>query len=890
MELIFRLAVRFRIPLLIGMAVLTLMMGFFIPQVKIISSQQHLISSEHPAQKRYLEFISEFGAIDNLVVVLEGDYETLLNSAEKFAAEIDKEDRWVKSMFYKTETSLFLERASLYIPVEDLENLSDIVDEQGNFVSRINSTNNLAEIIDQLNRVLSGGGYSIDPSKADELLLGLRLFFEEWKLWLTREDYNQIHVLKKLGLGEAQFAIASKGYFFSNDCRMLFLFVQPTSSKDDISYLKPFIGNIRGACERVLEKNPELKGKIKYAFTGLPAHVLTETEIVYSDISKAGSISIVVVAIILIFGFRSFRKMIIAVVPLVSGLVIALGLITATIGSLNLISSMFLAALFGIGIDFGIYLIRRTEEELGNGKSREEAVHDAVVKSGRGIMTGGYTTGLAFLVLILSDFTGYSELGYTAGIGVLVVLATTFLILPALLLTFSVQPRKYDVSKSIEHSRDPARKKTIRLIFIAAFLFTAFGVAAIFLNDFDYNVLKLLPRNVDSTMYQIKMEEESNFNMSFAVLTGDSLDDMRELEKKAKHLSVVSRVDSLSEMIPKNQKEKIKILSGIRRKVGNVRPSYEPSPANSSVFTNLLDRLIENFQVIQEDAFSGGRSDLVKEIDLIIGTLKEIQELLKNEDSAAVERTLAFEKKFFGQVMKITDYIPAWLNPKPFNETAIPDDVKKRFKSSKGSYVAYVYPNGSIYDVDFLDKFVSELKQIQKNVTGFPVTHQVYIRQAVRGVIFPVIASFFIVFLLLLLDFKNIKAVLLAMTPLIIGLVSLQGVLYAAQVSYNVANIAGFPLLLGLGVVYGVHIVHRWLERPDITAFAAAHTTGRGVAFSALTTVSGIFSLVFAHHGGASSFGKVLLFGIIMSLITALVLLPAIIDAFYLKNNDGDKQ
>ena len=101
------------------------------------------------------------------------------------------------------------------------------------------------------------------------------------------------------------------------------------------------------------------------------------------------------------------------------------------------------------------------------------------------------------------------------------------------------------------------------------------------------------------------------------------------------------------------------------------------------------------------------------------------------------------------------------------------------------------------------------------------------------------------------------------------------------------ANIAGLPLLLGLGVVYGVHIVHRWLENPRITAFAASHTTGRGVSFAAFTTISGLFSIVFARHNGVSSFGIILLFGITLCLITALFVLPTIIDLIFLRRKKG---
>ncbi|TFH43705.1 MAG: hypothetical protein E4G96_00460, partial [Chrysiogenales bacterium] len=149
------------------------------------------------------------------------------------------------------------------------------------------------------------------------------------------------------------------------------------------------------------------------------------------------------------------------------------------------------------------------------------------------------------------------------------------------------------------------------------------------------------------------------------------------------------------------------------------------------------------------------------------------------------------------------------------------------------------------------------------------------------------IYSFVIILVLLIIDFKNTQGVLLALLPLVIGMLWLNLVIYLAGIDYNVANIAGLPLLLGLGVVYGLRIVHRWKENTSITAFAATKTTGRGLVFAALAIVVGLGSIVPARHNGVSAFGVILLIGIVLCLFTALVILPAVIDYLYIvKNKD----
>jgi hypothetical protein len=211
-----------------------------------------------------------------------------------------------------------------------------------------------------------------------------------------------------------------------------------------------------------------------------------------------------------------------------------------------------------------------------------------------------------------------------------------------------------------------------------------------------------------------------------------------------------------------------------------------------------------------------------------------------------------------------------------------------RLKSSRGRYVAYVYPKGSIWDVGFLDRFVAQLREVTPRVTGFPVTHQVYSRMAVHGFFQAMAYSLLAVILLLALDFRAAHAVVLALLPLLLSLLFLQLVVRWGGLEYNYANIAAFPVLMGYGVAYGVNIVNRWLERPQETAWVSALTIGKGVVLSAATTLAGIGSIVAARHNGVSTFGVLLLAGVILCLVNAVLVLPAIIDLIYIHGRKED--
>jgi len=891
LDYIFNVSVKRGKLLLVIIAIITAILGLFIPKLIISSSQQNLIPQNDPEQARYIKYNKEFGSSENLIIILEGDSDHCKEVADDIAQELEKEQKWVKSVFYKIDTSVLIKRAPLYIPLEDLNKGVKILQSKKAWIDKIQNVSNLYDLLQAITVSFKEPNADISPDTAAKIIKFLNALFQEWNDWLANPNQQKLKIAQKLSMaGFTEMAnLQSDGYLFSRDFNMMFFFVQPRNYVDEITYLKPFMTDISKACNRALQSHPDLKGKIKIAYTGMPAHVLTETEIIYSDVGSAGLASVVIVTLVLLIGFRSIKKTIIGVIPTVTGLVISLGLITIINGKLNLISSSFLAVLFGIGIDFGIYLLQRTEEELGNGLSQNDAIYKAVVLTSRSIISGGITTSLAFFALYLSSFQGYSELGMAAGIGLVVVLFTTFLMMPTLLMLIPIEPRDYHIKETVTETVKLERKKVHLVIIGVGVLITIASIIATTRIKMDYNVLKMMPSNSESTIYQQKMEDNSDYKMSFAMITDKSLKNLKAITDKVKNMPTVSKVDSLAELIPADQDEKIKVIKKYKPILGNFRITLKDNNQGSADYIAVLDQMSAFFEDAQEKAFAGGQTKLVEQIDSLMKSMDAVKaRLSKDKNGMELTRTKKFEKELFNNIEKGTQIIRESFNPSKITEETFPKEIISRFKSPQGTYVAMVSPKGSIWDIDFLDKFVNDLKKVTPNVTGFPVTHRVYVRQAASAVIEAMMWSFIVILILLVFDFRKVNEVLLALMPLIIGMLWLQLALFVLRIDYNVANIAGLPLLLGLGIVYGLRMVHRWREDKTITAFAATRTTGKGLAFAALAIMVGLFSIVPARHNGVSAFGEILLIGIISCVFTALIILPAAIDYIYLmKKKDG---
>ncbi len=888
LRLFYELARRHGRLVIILMAGITVFFALFIPGLTVSSSYNDLVSPEEPEQARFLSFLKEFGGANDLVVVLDGDPDILLSSVDRFAAAIKDEKIYVRSVFYRIDIDKLLRRAPFFLPERFLKSGLEKIPDYQPLIGRISSLRNFPGLLELIgdgfrNRI---PGLQVDPAMATTAL-GIPLeILREWRLRLenpSREGIDWLELLKEVD-GTKGTPIASRGYLSSRDGGMLFLFVRPTSTTDEMTFISPFVGAVRRACDRVLEEDPSLRSSVKVALTGMPAHRLTELEAINSDIFKSTAISVVLVILILIIGFRSAKKITLAIIPLGCGMIITVGLISLTIGRLNLISSSFLAVLFGIGIDFGIYLIRRTAEEVDRGRTEEDAVRIAVTASGRSVLTGGLTTGLAFLAVGWTDFVGFSELGLTAGMGVLVVLLTTLLLLPSLLLKTGIKPRHYNLQWVMKVTAEKRERLVLAAIILIAAGGCAFGIFAATRLHFDFNALKLMPPNKESTVYQLRMQEESDFSMACAMITSKDLQELKEKAEKIKALPTVSRVDSISNLIPDRQEEKARLIAGYRSYLSGIEIKPDSERPTAAGYREILDSLRIEIEDIQETAFAGGQVEIVSIIEEIFTELDSIELLLDSDGTnQQLAGTRKLEEEIFDGLIYLSALVEEWLEATPITEDFFSPEMLSRFKSSRGNYVAYVFPNGSIWDVNFLDRFIAGLKKIAPDATGFPVTHQLTSRLMVSSLIQALIYAFGIIVVLLLVDFRRVTPVLLSLIPLGVGMLWVQGVMYLLGRNYDFASMPALPLLLGLGIVYGVHIVRRWMENPDITAYAATITSGRGVAFAALTTMASLVSLIFSSHQGIVSFGIIILIGIISSLIAALYILPAVIDLIYLR-------
>ena len=120
---------------------------------------------------------------------------------------------------------------------------------------------------------------------------------------------------------------------------------------------------------------------------------------------------------------------------------------------------------------------------------------------------------------------------------------------------------------------------------------------------------------------------------------------------------------------------------------------------------------------------------------------------------------------------------------------------------------------------------------------------------------------------------------LLAASPLILGYVWMLGGMRLLHIDFNFLSIVISPLLIGIGVDNGIHILHRTMEerllRPEGHLERGLSTTAVSVLVTSMTTMLVFGSLLIARTPGLKMLGISALLGIGFSLVFSLVFLPA---------------
>jgi predicted RND superfamily exporter protein len=215
------------------------------------------------------------------------------------------------------------------------------------------------------------------------------------------------------------------------------------------------------------------------------------------------------------------------------------------------------------------------------------------------------------------------------------------------------------------------------------------------------------------------------------------------------------------------------------------------------------------------------------------------------------------------------------LNAIPVELSDLPKSLRERRVAPDGRARLKVYGKGDMLDRDQLINFVNAVRTIAPNAVGSPVVILESGRAVVASFRDAGVTSVVLIGLLLVVLLRRIRDILYVFAPLLLAALLTVAASVLFNVPFNFANVIVLPLLFGLGVAGGIHLVLR--ERDQSGSADVLHTsTPRAVMFSALTTIGSFSTIALSSHPGTSSMGVLLSIAIVLTLICTLLVLPAL--------------
>ena len=843
-----------------------------------------LVSKDLPYVKLYKDYRKHFKDLEGMVIVAEGGTTTrMAQFSEKLALRLKSYPDLFSKVIYKFDTSYFRSRFLLYLDPEDLKSLQKKLEDHRDFIETVNASPGLNPLINQINNEISSG--MVDSLMAD--FLGADENDEEE----NKKDENDLKLLIKIleemnGSLENNYhyqspwqslfnsneeSLRDKGYLVSKNEKLLFILVVPNEDETSFTGYKDSVYFARDLIAEVKKDFPE----IEVGLTGEDVISTDEMITTQQDVELASKIALSGVSLLFIIAFRGIVKPLLAVLSLLVALAWSLGFTSLTVGHLNILSVVFTTILIGLGIDFGIHILERYKEERQSGADILPSLHNTLQGTGQGNFSGAITTAMAFGAMALTDFIGIVELGWIAGWGILFCMVAMILLLPALV-TLEEKWRKPNLPKSTKKSVSSKISgldkifNHYKLIIVVCSLLVLLASLSLRKNFFDYNLLNLQAKGTEAVQYEMRILENAGRSAWSAAFLADSLEEVQQKEAKLKNLSTVENVESIAAMVPDNQIENAEFIKE------NLAPMF------SEIFVeeeNELFSLKALKKTLKRIRFKlQGREG--KE-DKVAQAAREIDQFFKKNEILEPELVKAslegFSNKLFTDYRKLMEDLKLNADPRFIEISGIPKSLRERYISDHGKFLITVFPSVDIWDIEKREKYLKDLRSVDFNVTGSAVhmfnSTRLMTEGYIKGGIYAMVAIVIYVFFV----FRNIRTVLFILIPVFAGSIWTLGIMDLTGLKLNMANLVILPLILGIGVVNGIHITHRYREEKDKNQVVLSKSTGQAVILSSLTTMIGFGSMMVADHYGVYSLGLVLSLGVFCCLIASITFLPALL-------------
>lgn len=900
---------------------------YSILNLKLMTDQDKLISEDLAYYQNYMKFLNNFGDKEYFYIIgeLEDHPELTKHFIDEFSNEL-KNSNYFTEVYSKIDLEFW--QSFLFLKDEQIQEIKSVLNDTKSKYQQYNNLD-LNILLSSLNKAdFNVNPYFLIDPILDEILNNLKGKSYQSKIDLLKEKIT--NQMKK------------ESYITSDDGQLVMILALPKKDYTTMEVVKEPLDFSYSLLKKLKEKYPKVKAGITgRPVLQADEMATTDKDMTFASIISLLGVTILFIiflrnivrplltsvtlftAIAITFGF------VVIVVGHLNILSLVFAILLVGLGidyGIHFISRYHEELRKNNTVEDSIIITINTSGKgnLTGGITSVAALYTAVFINFQGLSELGLIAGSGLLITLLSMTLLLPSLLFVfdSNKDPKKLNSTTLIQLPILLYTDRYKPIIIPI--------------WIIITILFTFSFFKWGIG------FNNNILDLHADKIQSVEYEKKLINSSESSWFAAYIVRDESERNKRVHS-VKNLESVSKIESLNDYISESKLQQFNKLKNDLFKIKNNTNSISLTELSQNLNVIKKKILIDKKSFIDSKIYDLDKLEKqINEINNFIQTepektqlkLSKLNSNLIHDFNQGINELELIFKQYQNQ-NNILNSLPGPLKNK-FLENSVPKQLsEKRFHTIlnnldantkgnlKGYYsfskknhlyylkvnmdkndlkncekllaqggfkareVVYAYPKGDIWPEENMRQFVEEVRSVDKDATGAIMTFyetSLIIQKELRSTM---IYIFIIVVIFLLLDFKSIKYTFLALIPLILGLIWLAGFMaltsqfkdWMNPIQFNLANFFGFPLIIGTGIDYGVHIVHRYKENiqsknllDNLKGITSA------VSLTAFTTMMGFGALMTASHKGMASLGTLLFLGIFVCYLQSIFVLPHILN------------
>lgn len=587
---------------------------------------------------------------------------------------------------------------------------------------------------------------------------------------------------------------------------------------------------------------------------GFAADVATrveELEGLQADLTLSGLLVLGLVVFVIVWYFGAWQAPIILGAPLMLGTVSAFALAALppfNIRHLNSNTAFLGAIVVGNGINSGIILLARFQEERLRDLDVQAALTAALSNTWRPTLAAATAASAAYGSLVFTDFRGFNQFGWIGGFGMLLCWAATMLLVPPLVTIFGQRLAPPRGSQRPAKRREPgflarvllSKPRAIVAVTGVCTVMAALGLGRRTSDWIEYDLSQLRRRDswVNGERYWgAKMDSTLGRYLTPSVVMANTPEQAEQLKTRLEALAAQGRAGDLI--------DRVQTASSLLRPT-RFEAVKEAKAIKDALTPKLKSKLSEKDKKLVDQALSAASLKPLTVEDLPSSLIAGLR-----EHNGRIDRSVLVYPKLGGGTWD-SERIQAFADDVREQAAAVGDNIEAAGTVLLSSDIARA------------------LKQDGPRTTGLSLL-------AVLGICLLAFRTRPATKLASANATKSWVLALATISSLFLGVLLMLGGLAWTGAKLNFSNFVALPITFGIAADYSINMLKRYQAEGKLELSRVFEGTGGAVALCSATTIIGFGSLLVAQNRALFSFGVFAVSGEFACLLTAVVVLPALL-------------